>query len=243
MLQGTLLITEDTLAVADSTAVDVAATQQVVSSVEGGVGGLGGSKTHFTQVEATPFCAKPKEVEIFNLVVVALLIVCFLIATLRIVGGVVNAWSALFSTKKQQEIDYELTLRSLRREAALFTTTVALFAVTRSPLDFIIAVVFFILFFLARDGIFSILDYVNCTTCFRYIGRNSANYLTVTSSAAILLLIYKPLLILLVVFPVLFLIMEARVIFKNKFSLFFYILYLCTLEILPVALIVKLILR
>ena len=49
MLQDTLLISEDTL-----------------------VGGLGGSKTLFTSVEVTPFCAKPKEVEIFNLVVVAL---------------------------------------------------------------------------------------------------------------------------------------------------------------------------
>lgn len=220
MLQDTLLISEETL-----------------------VGGLGGSKTLFTSVEATPFCAKPKEVEIFNLVVVALLIVCFLIATLRIVSGVVHAWSSLFSSKQQEEIDYELTLRGLRREAALFCTTAALFAITPSPITFILAMVCFILFFLIRDSLFFLLDYVNNTTCFRYIGRNSANYLTVASSAAILFLIYRPLLILLVVVPVLFLIMEARVIFKNKFSLFFYILYLCTLEILPVALIVKLLLR
>ena len=236
MLQSTLPISKDTLVAQDSTAMDIATSQQVSAS-------LGGSRTLYTSVEATPFRAKPKEVGIFNLAVVALLIVCFLIATRRIVGGILHSWDSLLSPKKQLDIDYELTLRGLRREAALFCTTAALFAVTRSPLDFIISMVFFILFFLARDGIFSLLDYVNNTTCFRYIGRNSANYLTVTSTAAIILLIYKPLLILLVVVPVLFLIMEARVIFKNKFSLFFYILYLCTLEILPVALIVKLILR
>ena len=228
MLQDTLLISEDSMLVAqDSVA----------------FGGLGGSKTLFTSAEVTPFCAKSKEVEIFNLVVVALLIICFLVATLRIVGGVLHAWSSLFSSRKQQEIDYELTLRGLRREAALFCTTVALFAITPSPVSFIISMVCFVLFFLLREGLFSLLDYVNNTTCFRYIGRNSANYLTVASSAAIILLIYKPLLIMLVVVSVLFFIMEARVIFKNKFSLFFYILYLCTLEILPVALIVKLLLR
>ena len=37
-----------------------------------------------------------------------------------------------------------------------------------------------------------------------------------------------------------YLIMEAKVIFKNNFSVFFYILYLCSLELLPAALMIRL---
>ena len=57
------------------------------------------------------------------------------------------------------------------------------------------------------------------------------------------LLLYKinPYLSLLCAIPaILYLVMVSRIILKNNFSVFFYILYICTLELLPAAVLIRL---
>ena len=61
--------------------------------------------------------------------------------------------------------------------------------------------------------------------------------------ATVLLFLAKinPYLSLLCAIPaIMYLVMEAIVLFKNNFSVFFYILYLCSLELLPAALLFRL---
>ena len=174
--------------------------------------------------------------------VVIFLIIFFLVATERIVEGLARAVWAAFIPKRHEDIDNEMALRSSRNIAAFFLLPTALFAVSRTPEKFLLILAVCVLYFAVKYGIMAIMDYVNRTSVFKFTGRMGLDYVII---ASVLLLTARinPYLSLLCIIPaLLYLIMEAIVLLKNNFSVFFYILYLCSLELLPAALLFRLLL-
>lgn len=172
--------------------------------------------------------------------VVIFLIIFFLVATERIVEGLVRSVWSFFMLKRHEEIDDELDLRSSRNIATLFLLPTVLFAISPSPEIFLLMLIICVGYCAVKYGVLAIMDYVNRTTVFKFIGRMGLDYLII---ATVLLFLAKinPYLSLLCVIPaIMYLVMEAIVLFKNNFSVFFYILYLCSLELLPAALLFRL---
>lgn len=172
--------------------------------------------------------------------IVLVLVIFFLVATERIIEGLARAYWASLLVKRQVEVDDDLSWSSSRDIAFFFLFPMAVFAVSPSPEYFVLVLVSVSIALALKYGILAILDYVNRTTVFKFVGRVGANYLIM---AAPLLLLYKinPYLSLLCIIPaILYLVMVSRIILKNNFSVYFYILYICTLELLPAALLIRL---
>lgn len=178
--------------------------------------------------------------KLLNMGIVVVLIIFFLIATEKISEGFVNAFRSAFNIKLQEEIDDELALGSSRDIAALFIVPAALFAVAPSLRIFLFLLIGTALYLAVKYGIMAVLDYVNQTGIFKFIGRMGINYLITGASLLFLARINPKFSVLCTIPSVLYLIMASRIIFKNNFSVFFYILYLCTLELLPAALLIRL---
>lgn len=172
--------------------------------------------------------------------IVLLLIVFFLVATGRIIEGLGRAFWASLLMKRQIEVDDDLALSSSRNIAFFFLFPVAVFAFAPSTEYFVLVLAACAVYLALKYGILAVLDYVNGTNVFKFIGRVGANYLIM---AVPFLLLYKinPYLSLLCAIPaILYLVMVSRIILKNNFSVFFYILYICTLELLPAVLLIRL---
>ena len=175
-----------------------------------------------------------------DMAIVIILVVFFLVATERILEGLFRSFHSFFFLKRQQEVDDELTLSSSRNITALFIYPAALFTVSPSPGIFAFLLIGSIVYLAVKYGFMAILDYVNRTNVFKFIGRMGINYLISASAILFLGRINIWLSALCIIPAIMYLIMEAKVIFKNNFSVFFYILYLCTLELLPAVLLFRL---
>ncbi|MBQ4197325.1 MAG: hypothetical protein II659_05690 [Bacteroidales bacterium] len=172
--------------------------------------------------------------------IVLLLVVFFIVATERILEGLAGAFRASFLISRQEEIDDDLSLKSSKNIAVLFLLPAALFAVSSSPMNFLFMTAGAVGYFGIKFGIFCILDYVNRTTVFKFIGRVFLNYVIIATALLFLAKINIWLSVLCVIPAVMYLVMASRIILKNNFSVFFYILYLCSLELLPAALMIRL---
>ena len=172
--------------------------------------------------------------------IVIVLVLFFLIATERIIEGLWRSVWAFFLLKRQEEVDDELTLSQSRNITALFIYPAALFAVSPSQRIFAMLLIGSIAYLAVKYAIRALLDYVNRTDCFKFIGRMGINYLIPASAMLFLGHINIWLSALCVIPAILYLVMESKVVFKNNFSVFFYILYICTLELLPAVLLIRL---
>lgn len=175
-----------------------------------------------------------------DMAIVIVLVVFFLAATERILEGLFRAFHSFFLLGRQEEVDDELTLRSSRNITAMFIFPAALFTVSPSPKIFAFLLIGSIVYLAVKYGFMAVLDYVNRTDAFKFIGRMSINYLICASAILFLGRINVWFAALCAIPAIMYLIMEAKVIFKNNFSVFFYILYLCTLELLPAVLLFRL---
>ncbi|MBO7563188.1 MAG: hypothetical protein J6X91_00745 [Bacteroidales bacterium] len=175
-----------------------------------------------------------------DLGIVLVLVIFFLVATERIIEGLGRAFWASLLVKRQIEVDDDLSWSSSRDIAFFFFFPTVVFALSPAPEYFVLALGLIALGLALKYGILSVLDYVNRTSVFKFAGRVGANYLIMASP---FLLLYKisPYLSLLCIIPaVLYLVMVSRIILKNNFSVYFYILYICTLELLPAAVLIRL---
>ncbi|MBR6972029.1 MAG: hypothetical protein IKH89_04675 [Bacteroidales bacterium] len=175
-----------------------------------------------------------------DMAIVIILVVFFLVATERILEGLFRSFHSFFFLKRQEEVDDELTLRSSRNITAFFIYPAALFAVSPNPETFAFLLIGSIVYLAVKYGIMAVLDYVNRTNIFKFIGRMGINYLISASAMLFFGRINIWFAALCAIPTLMYLIMEAKVIFKNNFSVFFYILYLCTLELLPAVLLFRL---
>lgn len=205
-----------------------------------------------------------------NFALFVLLMVVFILFTRKIIEGVARSYTSAFSRIKLREIDWELVLRSNRNYALLFSLFLFGFILSYhiKILDYLpthnevpqivifsIICLSIVIYILLKRAALSVLDYVNETVCFKEINRFYRNYLIISLTLILLgemcfYLFPLKYTFLTVWFTIsciapyiLYLIMATRVIFENKFSLFFYILYICALELLPLVLVIKLILK
>ncbi|MBP3344011.1 MAG: DUF4271 domain-containing protein [Bacteroidales bacterium] len=212
----------------------------------GAASGVGGSVLSFADTVA-------------NMVVVVAIIAFFLLAFVRIAGGLQCALMGLFNYKNLLKIEVEANLYNNRNTSLLFLTVVFAFLFANINFEynlvgdnlpvrmtFIYTLLLFASYFLFRYVVCFLLNWVNGRTFFKYlarvyythailgmllitvgfvlymifpeIGADILKYYSVTALAAVLLIYF---------------VRGNQIIISNGFSQFFWILYLCTLEILP----------
>lgn len=193
-----------------------------------------------------------------------LLAVFFLFAADRILKGTGRAFDSMMNLKRQEETERDMNSKLSRNTAFMFLILTLSLVISRQiPIRFAGEGVPSVLLFLYTSGgiflyiilkrlIFSVMDYVNECDAFRVLNYMGYTYLM---TAAAMILAGELVFFLIPNIPawlitawiavscgipaLLYLLTGADVMRKNRFSLFFYILYLCVLEILPVILIVK----
>ena len=194
-----------------------------------------------------------------NFGIVGLIIGFFLFAFARIADGLEIVMVSLFNYKELIKIEGQTNLFMSRNILLIFSLLVLAFMFSNSGLlyymnghKFSVGVTFaltlsiFILYFLARQILLSILNWVNKRNFFKYISRIYYTHLTAAAVFSIvgltLFMIFPQMggpLLRYYLYPVLTLISVIyfircnKIIISNGFSNFFWILYLCTLEILP----------
>lgn len=193
-----------------------------------------------------------------------LLAVFFLFAADRILKGTGRAFDSMMNLKRQEETERDMNSKLSRNTAFMFLILTLSLVISRQiPIRFAGEGVPSALLYLYTSGgiflyivlkrfIFSVMDYVNECDAFRILNYMGYTYLI---AAASMILAGELLYFLIPNIPgwlittwiavscgipaLLYLLIGANVLHKNRFSLFFYILYLCVLEVLPVILIVK----
>lgn len=204
-----------------------------------------------------------------NFVLILLIIVFFLFAYERILEGLHYILSSFLSLKKMLIIENQYNTQVSRNTLLIFSAIVLSFILANHNeeaeiVDNTYPVVFrFLLIFVGLAGyllfkrvFFQILSWVNCSNVFMTVNKISYSYMIlwilIVLVGAILNAVFFNLdfslvalyvcLSAILVFPLYF-IRGYQLIISNGFSQFFYILYLCTLEILPVMILVHLIFR
>lgn len=194
-----------------------------------------------------------------NFGIVGLIIGFFLFAFSRIADGLEIVMVSLFNYKEMMKIEGQTNLFMSRNILLMFSLLVLAFMFANSGLlyymnghkfpvgvTFLLTLAIFIIYFVARQIALSILNWVNRRKFFKYISRIFYTHLTAAAVFSIIGLVFymifphmgRPLLIyymypLLSLIAVLYFIRCNKIIISNGFSNFFWILYLCTLEILP----------
>ena len=194
-----------------------------------------------------------------NFGIVGLVIGFFLFAFGRIADGLEVVIVSLFNYKELTKIEGQTNLFMSRNILLMFSLLVLAFMFANSGLlyymnghkfpvgvTFALTLAIFFVYFMARQISFSILNWVNKRSFFKYISRVYYTHLTVAAVFSIVgLALYmifphmgRPLLIyylypLLALISVIYFVRCYKIIISNGFSNFFWILYLCTLEILP----------
>ena len=201
-----------------------------------------------------------------RLVLFVAIMAFFISSTKKIADGVGRALLSMFSLNKILETDRELILKVNREYALTFLAVLSSFLISyhieykgdavsiEQIYLFFQILIGLTLYFLVRRGVLALLDYVNDTNCFKTIHQIFKNYLIIALFGIIsvgLICMFthqignRTLIICILsccsVSFAIYLYMATSIFFKNKFSLFFYILYICALEILPIAMAVKLI--
>ena len=198
--------------------------------------------------------------DIANFIIIITLVLFLIIAHRRILEGLKNIFYAMFSQKTLLNIEKQSNLQVCRNTLFAFLTLCCSFVFANIahatkiigssytvPIKFVgISVVIFI-FFLLRRGALYFLAWLNRNSMFKLVDKISLTYTCIWYIVILCCffviksipsapmgtmrycLIYSLLSVLLLYF------LQLYIIFIQKgFSHFFYILYLCTLEILPV---------
>ena len=196
---------------------------------------------------------------IANMGIVVLMITFFLSAFARIAGGIQIVSLSIFDYKNLLKIEGQTNLYTNRNAVLIFSLAALSFALANynfyNPfietgysigINFLLILLFFAFYFLMRYAMFAMLDWVNRRRFFKYLARV---YYTHATVAAVLLIVgfalemlcgdfansfIKIYLVCALFIPtVIYFVRGNQIIISNGFSHFFWILYLCTLEILP----------
>ena len=198
--------------------------------------------------------------DIASFIIVIVLVLFLIVAHRRILEGLKNTGYAIFSQKRLLNIEKQSNLQVCRNTLFTFLTLCCSFVFANIayatkiigsnytvPVKFVGISVAIFLFFLLRRGALYFLAWLNRNSLFKLIDKISLTYTCIWYIAVLCCffviksiptapmgtmrycMIYSLLSILLLYFS------QLYIIFIQKgFSHFFYILYLCTLEILPV---------
>lgn len=204
--------------------------------------------------------------DIANFFIIISLVTYLVFAHRRILAGAAHVFSAMTGIKKLLAIEEQSNLQVCRNTLFMFLTmcTSFLFAniayATRIigyeysvPVKFAGILIFMMLFFLFRRTVLHFLAWINNNSVFKLIGKISLTYCCLwhiavlccffviksISSAPMGAMRYCIIFSTLVIFIPYFFALY-RIFLAKGFSHFFYILYLCTLEILPVAVLLHL---
>ncbi len=224
-----------------------------------------GSVKTTASVESFEKTAIPKQIDTYtNLGLLLVLLTFFIIGCERIGEGAFRVLTYSFNLKRIKEMEGQSALETSRNIMAIFGVLLVAFIIANQNVTynfmgdipviaaFGIIVVSIVIYSLLKSWLLWILDYVNGSSAFRLINKFWRTYLAL----GILMLLAGEMVFALIpslpvnviiawliiccaVPSILYLNMERRVIFQSRFSIFTYILYLCTLEILPIVLIVK----
>lgn len=204
--------------------------------------------------------------DISNVVIIALLVTYLLFAYRRILKGLSNVAKGIFNHKKLMGIDKQSNLQMCRNSLFYFLTLSASFVFANIayatkiigygytlPIRFAMILTTIALFFFIRDISLQFLAWVNKRPAIKLIHKISYTYTCVwyilvlccfiaiksISSAPMgymrYCMIYSLLPVMILYFFSIF-----RIFVSKGFSHFFYILYICTLEILPIAMLLYL---
>ena len=226
----------------------------------------GDISTSVKEVESPSRREMPSQIDsVTNLFILVSLILFMLIATDRILEGIGRSFNSILSVKRLREIDWELTLRSSRNTTMVFIILLLCFLISynsqelsinkyqlSTPILYTITSLSIFLFLAIKGFFLTLLDYCNKSDIFRFINRYFRDYLIVSLCSIIIgvILFYLSqnllssfiniwILASLILPYIFYLVVTSVVILKNNFSVFFYILYICALEVLPIVLIVK----
>lgn len=192
------------------------------------------------------------------------IIILFIFAMEKITAGAGNVLKSAFNIKRMKELEWISASQTSRNIACIFgVLTVSFILVNQRArfgfmvgmpllLSFGIIVLSVSLYFIVKGLIQSIMDYANECSVFRMTKKFGYSY---TVMAVFFILLGEALFLLFPNIPLnvvrywalasiaiptlLYLNAERILIFRYGFSIFFYILYLCTVEILPIVLIIK----
>ncbi len=196
-----------------------------------------------------------------NFIIIIVLVTYLVFAHRRIVAGLVNVFSALFSSKRLISIEKQYNLQVCRNTLFMFLTMCASFVFANIayatkiigynyavPVKFVGIFVFILLFFAARYIVSRFLAWVNNKSVFKLAGATGHTfcciwYIMVLCCFFVIkaipsapmatmrhCIIYSTLAISIPYFSAIY-----KIFIPKGVSHFSYILYLCTLEILPVA--------
>lgn len=207
---------------------------------------------------------KPKFDSYSDIAILVFLIAFFLIAADRITQGTVRAFRSIFNERKQEETEDDMNSKSSRNTAMLFLVLLSSFIFSHriasggtlcgipSLFSFLLTAGGILVYLFLKKLVFKILDYTNRSSSFKVINYLGYTYLIVALSMLLAGGIFRflftdiPEWIVIVWLSVscgipalTYMMSGIGILHKNRFSPFFYILYLCVLEILPIILIVK----
>lgn len=200
---------------------------------------------------------------LINLGVVITIITFFLISFARIADGIATVVTSVFSYKDLMKMEEQTNLYTNRNILLIFSLLVFAFMFSNSGIvsdymgeefsagaAFIITVLLFLFYFLFRNLSFFVLNWVNRCKLFKYLSRVYYTHIAlglVLSAAGLLVYMLFPgigrsflacyFAVSLSAVIVMYFVRGNQIIISNGFSHFFWILYLCTLEILPLVVI------
>ena len=201
-----------------------------------------------------------------NFIIILALVTFLVFAHRRIVAGLADVFTAVFSTKKLTSIEKQYNLQVCRNTLFMFLTMCASFVFANIayatkiighsftvPVKFVGILAFILLFFAARNIVSRFLAWVNNKSVFKFAGAIGYTFCciwyilvlccffvikaipTAPMGTMRYCIIYSILAIFIPYFIALY-----KIFMSKGVSHFFYILYLCTLEILPVAVLLHL---
>lgn len=199
-----------------------------------------------------------------RLALLLLIFLFFVLFTQKITEGVSRSFTSFLDLMKLLRIDRELLLKVNRNYALAMVVPLAAFLYSyHTPLlenlpggdgVFLYLIICFGtgIYLLIRGAFLTLLDYLHKSTCFKTVNRFFRNYLIVSFTLASCIsvltffipsisdsVIIHSLSVCFAVPYIIYLYMATRHIFENNFSLFFYILYICALEIVPLFLLFR----
>ena len=228
-------------------------------------------QAHFWQAADSNITAGSYLLAVDNIVNMALvigIILFFAYFFFRILDGVECSFIAVKKMKEMLAIDMDLAVRTSRSIYLAFCFALLfLICVNKKILTFsfwkedstaLMLATWIIItaaVFVFRKISLSLLDWINNTEVFTRVESALMYYLGTLFCFVLpllvmfglfeksMLIIVPVLLVLTIVTLLLYYIRIGRLIFTNGFSLFFYFVYLCTLEILPLVILVKIVLQ
>ena len=198
--------------------------------------------------------------DITNLLIITILVALLIIGYRRIIEGVSIVWKGMLSNKQLFSIEEQSNLQVCRNTLFQFLTifTSFIFANIASTIDLAVGSLslpvkflgilgFIAIYFLGKGMILQFLCWVNITSVFKQIFKTSLTYtciwyiIILFCFFSIKYISFFPMehmryCIIFSLLPVMALYFFSifRIFISKGFSPFFYILYLCTLEILPI---------